>query len=180
MWDQVATSRHEVYVELSESGRSGCCQAGLFRVESIGPDGHIVAVLRLSPGTIDRATVDDTGPHGFPRFQGLGREARYGEVLGHELGHAVWTLAKPARARRALALRSEPQRLARALLAAGPDERLEIERQLSELGAQARAQEVPAWAAEALVWQELVASRVARGVQSASLATTEALHAEER
>jgi hypothetical protein len=142
--------------------------AGLFGVESVRPDGRIVATVQLNLETIDWGTVGDETHRGFRRFHGLGREGRYAEVLGHELGHAVWTLADPARARHSLALRSRSLTLLRALLKAKPDERAEIRRQMSELGGQAEALEKPARAAEAQVWQELVVSQAARGQQGAS------------
>ncbi len=158
MWDEVVTSGHEVYIELPEASSSACCVAGLFQVENVRPDGHIVATVRLGLETIDSGTVGDATYRGFHRFHGLGREGRYAEVLGHELGHAVWTLADPARARHSLALRNRSLTLLRALLKAKPDERTEILRQMSELSAQAEANETPARAAEAQVWQELVAT----------------------
>ena len=173
MWDEVAASSHEVYVELPEPNRSSRCIAGLFRVESVRPDGRIVALVRLHLETIDQATVAASPTHGFRRFEGLGREARYLEVLGHELGHAVWTLQDPERARQSLALRTRPRELARTVLKAKPGEREAIQRQLSELGAQAEAQEIPARAAEAQVWQELVAGQTAGGVRTVSSARPE-------
>lgn len=173
MWEEVAASGHEVYVELPEPRRSARRTAGLFRIETVRPDGHIVAMVRLNLETIDRATVG-AAPGGFRRFHGLGCEERYLEVLGHELGHAVWTLADPERARQALALRTRPLELARSLLKAQPDERAEIHHHLNELGALAEAQEVPARAAEAQVWQELVASQEARGAQTAPSSRPEA------
>jgi hypothetical protein len=168
MWDEVAASSHEVYVELPEPNRSSRCIAGLFRVESVRPGAHIVALVRLHLETIDRATVADSPTHGFRRFEGLGREARYLEVLGHELGHAVWTLQDPERARQSVALRTRPRELARALLKAEPGDREVIESELSELGAQAEAQELPARAAEAQVWRELLAGQTAGGVRAVS------------
>ena len=168
MWEQVAASGHEVYIELPEPRRSARRTAGLFRIETVRPDGHILAMVRLNLETIDRAIVADAAHGGFRRFHELEREERYAEVLGHELGHAVWTLADPERARQALTLRSRPLELARSLLRAQPDERAEIHNHLNELGALAEAQEVPARAAEAMVWRELVASQAARGVQTVS------------
>ncbi len=173
MWDEVGASSHEVYVELPEPNRSSRCIAGLFRVESVRPDGRIVALLRLHLETIDQATVADSPTHGFRRFEGLAREARYLEVLGHELGHAVWTLQDPERARQSLALRTRPRELALALLKAEPGDREVIESELSELGAQAEAQEIPARAAEARVWRELVAGQTAGGVRAVSSARQE-------
>jgi hypothetical protein len=173
MWDQVAASSHEVHVELAEPTLSVHATAGLFRIESVRPDGNVVATVRLNLKTIDRARVGDAAHHGFRRFHGLGREGRYAEVLGHELGHAVWTLADPARGRHQLALRTRQEGLARALLKAEPDARAEIRGRMKEVGEQIEALEMPARAAEARVWRELLASQAARGVQNASSSTPE-------
>jgi hypothetical protein len=158
MWDEVAASGHEVYVELSDPRHAACCIAGLFRVESVDPDGHIVAAVTLNLETIDQARVEVAMCRGFRRFHGLRRVERYAEVLGHELGHAVWTLADPARARASLALPNGSQALARALPGTKPGEGAEIRRRLIELGGEAEALEGPARVAEAQVWQELVAT----------------------
>lgn len=161
MWNQVAESGHEVFVELPEPSRSTRFTAGVFRVERVDADGLIVAVLRLHLETIDQAAVADSPSHGFRRFEGLGREARYLEVLGHELGHAVWTLADPARARRSMTLRGRSRELALAVREERLDKRSAI---LAEVVARVEAQEGPARAAEARVWRELVTSRAADGV----------------
>lgn len=158
MWDELATSGHQVYVELAAPSLSQRNAAGLFLIESIGLDGGIVAVLRLDLQAIDRAREGDTTDSGFPRFRGLAREARYAEVLGHELGHAVWTLADTARAHRLLALQDRLVEVTRQLLRAKGDERTEIRRRLRGLSEELEAFEPPAWAAEARVWEELTAS----------------------
>jgi hypothetical protein len=171
MWDEVAASGHEVYVELQEPRHSISCIAGLFLIESVRPDGHIVAAFRLNLRTIDRIHVEPgMAQDAFVPFYGLGREGRYAEVLGHELGHAVWTLQRPERARRALELQSRQLMLARSLLRAKSGEQTEIRRRLRDSDAQAEALEAPARAAEARVWEELVAgSGRERGVTIAGL-----------
>lgn len=174
MWGDLAASDHEVYVELPSPSLSLCTAAGLFRIESVRPDGHIVAVVRLNLDTIDRARVADATDGGFRPFHDLEREGRYVEVLGHELSHAVWTLALPERARRALALRSELVDLSRSLRKAKGQEHAEIQRRLTELGGQLEALEPPARAVEARVWRELVAGRAARGVPNGSASRPEA------
>jgi hypothetical protein len=161
MWADVAASGHEVYVELPAPSLTECNTAGVFRIESVRPDGHIVAVVRLDLETIDRTKVAAATASGFRAFDGLEREGRYAEVLGHELGHAVWTLADPDRARHFLALRSGQMGLSRSLRKAKCLERAEILRRLTELGEQAEALEAPAREAEARVWQELVAGTAA-------------------
>jgi hypothetical protein len=168
MWGDLAASGHEVYVELPPPSLSVCNAAGLFRIESVRPDGHIVAVVRLDLETIDRAKVADATDFGFHAFDGLQREGRYVEVLGHELGHAVWTLADPKRARHALALRSGLVELSRSLRKAKHEEREQILRRLTELGEQIEALEPPVRAVEARVWQELVAGQAGRGVSNGS------------
>lgn len=168
MWDEVAASGHEVYVELPPPSPALCNAAGAFRIESVRPDGHIVAVVRLNLKTIEWARVGDATHRGFPRFHGLGLEGRYAEVLGHELAHAVWTLAEPARARQFLALQSELVDLGRSLRKAKREGRAEILRHLTELDEEFEALEPLARAAEARVWRELLASQAARGVRNAS------------
>jgi hypothetical protein len=173
MWDKVAASGHEVHVELPDPTLSVCATAGHFRIESVRPDGHIVAVVRLNLKTIDRGKVGEATP-GFCRFHGLGREGRYAEVLGHELGHAVWALADPSRARHQLALQSRQLGLARSLLKAERDERAEIRSRMRELDEQIEALEPPARAAEARVWRELVDGQVSRRVTNPSTFRPEA------
>lgn len=171
MWDEVAASGHEVYVELQEPRHSKSCIAGLFLIESVRPDGHIVAALRLNLKTIDRIHVERRTAHDeFVPFRGLGREGRYAEVLGHELGHAAWTLEKPERARHALELQNRQLKLARSLLRAKSGEHAEIRCRLREADTQVEALETPARAAEARVWEELVGGcGRKRGVEVAGL-----------
>jgi hypothetical protein len=167
MWDRVAASGHEVYVELPR--RFVPRAAGRFLIESVRPDGHAVAVVRVHLETIDRVDVEREKPHsGFHPFHGLGPEERYAEVLGHELGHAVWSLESPERARLTFELQGRLGSLARALWKAKSHEREGIRRQLAEFEAQCEAIEAVARAAEARVWVELLASQAARGVQIAS------------
>jgi hypothetical protein len=97
MWDEVAASGHEVHVELAEPCLSQRNVAGFFEIESVLPDGRIVARVQLDLETIDRAAVGDPAHHGFARFHGLTRAGRHAEVLGHELA----TPSGPSRIRRA-------------------------------------------------------------------------------
>jgi hypothetical protein len=168
LWDVVSASGHEVHVELPEPGLAVCATAGLFRVESVSADGHVVATLRLNLTTIDRGAVGAAAHHGFRQFERLGRERRYAEVLGHELGHAVFTLADPARARHLLSLQSRLVGLSRTLRKAKRAERADIRQRMGALSEQIDSLEAPAQAAEAQVWEELLASQASGGPRSAS------------
>ena len=60
-----------------------------------------MAVIGLRPRVIDHAYVGPCTkrPDGLIPFEGLGKEERYAEVLGHELAHAADILLNPERAR---------------------------------------------------------------------------------
>src|SRR6266511_4150889 len=58
--------------------------------------GHVIYIEMRGMG---RAISNTAGAEGFIPFQGLSKEERYAEVLGHELAHAVHILSDPARAR---------------------------------------------------------------------------------
>lgn len=76
--------------------------AGLFRLEKYDPTGqHHIAVIELRPRVIDRTRVGSEvqRPDGLIPFEGLGKEERYAEVLGHELAHAADILLNPELAR---------------------------------------------------------------------------------
>jgi hypothetical protein len=166
MWNEVAASGHDVHVELPGPTLATCATAGVFRIESVGHNGHVVALLRLNLPTIDRGTVGRASHSTFRRFDRLGREGRYAEVLGHELGHAVFTLAEPDRARHLLALQERVAELGRAYLRGRREDRPGIRARLKALDEQLEALERPAREAEALVWRELSASEAARQTRS--------------
>src|SRR5262249_8685604 len=102
LWEEVKASGHMIYLELSETQDSFSGTAGVFRLERFDPTGqHHIAVIRLYLNTIDHAYVgpDAKRPDGLIPLEGLGREERYAEVLGHELAHAVDILSNLERAR---------------------------------------------------------------------------------
>jgi hypothetical protein len=102
MWEQVDRSGHAVYIELYCRRRVSSNLGGAFRIEVFDPLGiRHVAVIRLYLATIDMVSVELVAarPNGFIPFQGLNREERYAEVLGHELAHAVHILSNLTRAR---------------------------------------------------------------------------------
>src|SRR5215470_1731075 len=101
LWEQVETSGHAVFVEIASSTRPSTCTAGSFAIERFDPNGEKhIAVIRLNLSSIDQAYVgsDSARDSGFVPFEGLSKEERYVEVLGHELAHAVHILTNLERA----------------------------------------------------------------------------------
>jgi hypothetical protein len=93
LWKRMEASGHTIYLQISENALSS--NAGLFRLEKFDPTGqHHIAVIELRPRVIDQAIVgpDVQRPDGLIPFEGLVKEERYAEVLGHELAHAADTL----------------------------------------------------------------------------------------
>jgi hypothetical protein len=88
-------------------------------------------------------------------------------VLGHELGHAVFILADPARARHRWHCKSLAE-LSRTLRKAKHADRAGIRERMGALSEQIDALEPPAQAAEAEVWRELAASEAAGRARAAS------------
>src|ERR1051326_4823204 len=103
LWNWIESNGHAVYIELpaAKSGRN--CTAGSFGIEQVDPEGkRHVAVIRLYLNTIDQAVVGPPAARddGFIPLAGLNKEERYGEVLGHELAHAVYILSDLERAQK--------------------------------------------------------------------------------
>jgi len=167
LWDRLERSGHVIYIEMGSSGRAISNIAGLFHIERLDPDGRRhVAVIRLYPETIDRAYVGPTsdGPEGFIPFQGLSKQERYAEALGHELAHAVHILSDPARARM---VKEVVQDTNESFLSYGrrygyENVGLEMRRRLSLRDALLKELEEPADAAEMLVWREILRGRATR------------------
>jgi hypothetical protein len=102
LWEQLDCSGHAVYIELHSRRYPTSNLGGAFRIEVFDPLGiRHVAVIRLHLATIDLVSVELAAarPNGFIPFQGLTKEERYAEVLGHELAHAVHILSDLTRAR---------------------------------------------------------------------------------
>ncbi|HEY7182649.1 MAG TPA: hypothetical protein VIC84_14570 [Blastocatellia bacterium] len=167
LWDRLERSGHVIYIEMRGTGRAISNIAGLFHIERLDPEGlKHVAVIRLYPETIDRAYVGPTaeGPEGFIPFQGLSKEERYAEALGHELAHAVHILSDPARARM---VKEVVQETNESFLSYGRQYGYEnvgpeMRRRLSLRDALLKELEEPAEAAEMLVWREILRGRAAR------------------
>jgi hypothetical protein len=166
LWDKLERSGHIIYIEMRGMGHAISNTAGVFHIERLDPEGmrHVV-IIRLYPETIDRAYVRPTaGAEGFIPFQGLSREERYAEVLGHEMAHAVHILSDPARARMVKEVVQETNELflsygrQNGYANVGP----EMQRRLSLRDALLKELEEPAEAAERLVWREILWGREAR------------------
>jgi hypothetical protein len=161
LWDAVDTGGHIVYVQMRS--RRGSCIAGRFAITKVDPEGKThEAILILNPRAIDqvptRPAIVRTG--GFIPFDGLAKYERYAELLGHELAHAVWTVADPERARLVMPLQTDNEQVMRRVLddtlGSGDRERV---RELAQLS---RMLEEPAEAAEVAVWRELRAGQRVR------------------
>src|SRR5215468_678513 len=163
LWDKLQRSGHVIYIEMRGMGRAISNTAGLFHIERFDPDGlRHVAVIRLYPEIIDRAYVGPAaGAEGFIPFQGLSKEERYAEVLGHEMAHAVHILSDPARARMVKDVVQDTNELFLSYgrqygyANVGP----EMQRRIAVRDALLKELEEPADAAEMLVWREILWGR---------------------
>jgi len=165
LWDAVDTSGHAVYVVMRDPDSPASCIAGRFAITRVDPEGRAhEGILVLNLRAIDKAS---TGPAasragGFIPFEGLGRKERYAEVLGHELAHAVWSLADAERARLAQRLQGgleEQVQILRAARARGLA--ADFQEHVGELDRLSQSLEEPAAAAERVIWKELRAGQLA-------------------
>jgi hypothetical protein len=162
LWEWAATSGHAIHIELPSLDRTRTSLAGSFNLEQADPHGkRHRAVIRLCLANIDQAHVGPQAARadGLIPFQGLSREERYAEVLGHELAHAADILSSPARAQ----MVEEQVEQTNALLLShnsryraqqfGP----ELQQRLSHRDSLLKELEARAEAVEAVIWRELVA-----------------------
>ena len=166
LWEKLERSGHIIYIEMRGMGRAISNTAGVFHIERLDPEGvKHVAIIRLYPETIDRAYVGPAaGAEEFIPFQGLSKEERYAEVLGHEMAHAIHILSDPARARMVKEVVQETNEL---FLSYGrqygyANVEPEMQRRLNVRDALLKELEEPAEAAERLVWREILWSHEAR------------------
>jgi hypothetical protein len=166
LWEKLERSGHVIYIEMRGMERAISNTAGVFHIERLDPEGvRHVAIIRLYPETIDRAYIGPSASaEGFIPFQGLSKEERYAEVLGHEMAHAVHILSDPARARMVKEVVQETNELFLSYgrqygyANVGP----ELQRRLDLRDAFLKELEESAEAAERLVWREILWSREAR------------------
>jgi hypothetical protein len=167
LWKQLERSGHIIHIEMRAMGHAISNTAGVFHIERLDPEGlRHVAVIRLYPDIIDRAYVGPTSgaPKGFIPFQGLSREERYAEVLGHEMAHAVDILSDPARARAVVEVVQQTNELflLQGKLGGYANIGPEMMERIARRDAFLKELEAPAEAAEMLVWKEILWSREAR------------------
>jgi hypothetical protein len=167
LWEWIETSGHAVFIEIVRSTRSSTCTAGSFIIERFDPRGERhTAVIRLNLSNIDLAYV---GPgaargNGFIPFEGLNKEERYAEVLGHELAHAVHILTNLDRTRMVEDMVEKTNEL---LLTYRPRRNIgllsvEMKRKISQRDALLRELEKYAEAMEYRVWREIYANKAYR------------------
>jgi len=163
LWDAVDMSGHAVYVEMRDPKARLSYLAGRFAITSVDPEGKAhVGIIMLNLRIIDKASTGRAAKraNGFIPFEGLGQKERYAEVLGHELAHAVWSLADTERARLAQRLQGEMERQMRMLLTARAQGLgAELQEHVGELDRLSRALEEPVEAAEMVIWEELKAGQ---------------------
>lgn len=164
LWEWIDTSGHAVFIEMMRSTRSSTCTAGSFIIERFDPKGEKhIAVIRLNLSSIDQAFVgpESARENGFVPFEGLSKEERYVEVLGHELAHAAHILTNLERAGKVEEMIEKTNEI---LLSRRPN-RLdgplspEMKRRLSRRDALLKDLEKQAEEMEFAVWRELSASK---------------------
>jgi hypothetical protein len=167
LWEQIETSGHAVFIEITSSTRTTTCTAGSFILERFDPKGERhVGAIKLNLSNIDRAAVGPSAArnNGFIPFDGLSRKERYAEVLGHELAHAVYILTDLERAGTVEEMIEKTNEILlswrqnRTGNSMGP----EINRRLSRRDALLKDLEEQAEEMEYIVWRELIAGKSAR------------------
>src|SRR5262249_25235142 len=103
LWEWIETSGHMVFIEIIRSTKTSTCNAGSFAIERFDPKGERhIASIKINLTNIDQAYVGQGAArtNGFIPFEGLSKDERYIEVLGHELAHAAHILTNLERARK--------------------------------------------------------------------------------
>ncbi|MFN0111564.1 MAG: hypothetical protein ACKVZH_22105 [Blastocatellia bacterium] len=166
LWQWIETSGHTVFIEIIRIRGVASCTAGLFHIERFDPLGnHHVAVIKLNLDSINQALVssDSARANGFIPFQGLEKEERYAEVLGHELAHAVHILTNLERVR---LVEEAIQQTNQTLLAfikrrKSGDLAAELKRRLHKRDVLLQSLEAQAEEMERVIWRELAAQSLA-------------------
>lgn len=164
LWNYVENSGHLIFIELPKQAENSTTKAGDMAIEKVDPlGGQQIIVVRLFLSTIDRAFVEMGEPlnaEQFAPFAGLSRNARYAEVLGHELAHVERVLADPAY----MGLYTELDRELSSYFSNrtkwnGRNSNQETQKHLEKIELLENEVEKPAVAAEAEIWSELRGAR---------------------
>lgn len=174
LWDWADHSGHVIYVQMQDGGLTPSSTAGSMQMERFDPTGRQhTAVVKLHPANIDQALIDQrvARVNGFLPFQGLQKEERYLEVLGHELAHVKYVLMNLLRSylvheliettNEMLLDRTHRHSLSVHLSVLQP--------RISQRDELLRELEVQAQAVEETVWQELMANKKDRRTALATL-----------
>ncbi len=175
LWEWVETSGHAVFIEITRSKRTSTCTAGSFVIERFDPRGERhTGMIKLNLSSIDNAYIgpEVSRENGFIPFEGLSREERYAEVLGHELAHTVHILTSLDRVKKVEDMVEKTNEI---LLSRRPYRKdnlisPELKRMLSRRDALLKDLEKQAEEVEYVVWRELTASKPIREKMQNSLA----------
>lgn len=167
LWRWADTSGHIIQVQLLESKTAQSSTAGSFNIEQFDPTGrcHVTSV-KLYLTNIDQAVI---GPqvaraNGFVPFEGLSKEERYAEVLGHELAHVRYVLNNMMRTQLVHELVETTNDMlllhsrTKPMVLVSP----EMKRRLTQRDELLRELETQAEAIEEVVWRELIVSKTTR------------------
>ncbi len=160
LWQSVETSGHQVFIEFPGGVKMLSSKAGEFAIEKLDPSGrpHVVKIM-LFLSTIDRAFAGKDVPRSasFAPLAGLGRKARYAEILGHELSHVAALFSDPGYLRLLTERDREVSELS--VLRSGLNDSTsvqEIQKHAERVELLVRELEKSAVAAEVEIWHELL------------------------
>ncbi|HKX30855.1 MAG TPA: hypothetical protein VJ302_24405 [Blastocatellia bacterium] len=167
LWEWAEQSGHAIYLELPDPDGRNSSTAGRFDLEWCDLQGkRHAAVIRLYLETIDRAYVgpDTMRANGHIPLEGLTREERYAEVLGHELAHAYHILTDLQLASSIEEAINQTNALLLYHNAKGKGRELEPEmkRRLERRDLLLATLEAYAEQVESVIWHELTASKKTR------------------
>ena len=167
LWQWIETSGHAVYIEFNRSNNVITSTAGQFRIERLDPRGERhVGVITLNLSNIDAAYTgaDAMRAIGFIPFDKLKQDERYAEVLGHEMAHAADILTSLDKVAKVEEFVQKTNELLLHHHSLKPTEQItrDLMNRLDRRDELLKTLEAAADRAEAVVWRELVASKLMR------------------
>jgi hypothetical protein len=161
LWTWLKSSGHTIHLEIQIAKTSLTGAAGVFRLERFDPSGRRhIASIKLYLNNIDYAFVgsETRRPDGVIPFDGLYKEERYAEVLGHELAHAIDILPNLERARQVEELVEQTNELLRSRYQRKGGKLIfeeGMEQRIANRDSFLQQLETTSEMVEALVWREL-------------------------